>query len=594
MTELSLLNSLKVFQLKDIIKQHLIKNPEIKLKTSVYKLNKIGLIGVIKSKKINLDDYPDYPKSSPGSKANTNILKKYGKEQYNEDQQKQFLINEEENKNMALIARKVKRNAGKEPLTLQKHQVAFIKQFIYSNLNGAVMFHGVGSGKTLTAVVCAYWYLKLYPNNRVICISPSALLFNFIEGMRQFGVPIKDNRYTFTTYEKYARMSKEKKNAKDCLLIVDEAHNLRTEIKIDVITDPNDPTKITGKEGRTNKRGFNVLEYGAMNADKILLLTGTAFVNSIYDIENLIAMVDKRDPILKNTFFNNVISSPSNITDYFSYRISYVPSSKSDMFPERREKLKFFKMSKDMSSEYNSFKEKDKNKYVEAPPEKIKGGYLPPNLKIAKAVIMGRNDYPPKVRNILKKYGNEIIVSYKLKRTPVSSLITSALSAVSMGEFGKRLKNSDYDQLFHLFLEMTTQIGKRISVEKNATIHMEVSPPTRANEDVEDIINNIPTGLTINTLMNNTQKKMGNKFQVYNSKSNNCQDFILSILQSNNIGDESDFEFVKQDTDFLFENLPILQRIANATTDLGATVNVLTEGTGTISKKKPKKRVLKK
>lgn len=1327
---MSQINTLKVYQLKDIIKQHLVKNPEIKLKTPIHKLNKLGLIGVIKKNEIKLENYPDYPKSAPYSKANLNILKKYGKSQYNEEDQKKFLINEEENKNMALVARKVKRNEGKEPLTLQKHQVNFIKQFIYSNLNGAVMFHGVGTGKTLTAVVCAYWYLKLYPNNRVICISPSALLFNFIEGMRQFGVPIKDNRYTFTTYEKYARMSEKNKNAKDCLLIVDEAHNLRTEIKIDVITDPNDPTKITKKEGRTNKRGFNILEYGAMNADKILLLTGTAFVNSIYDIENLIAMVDKRDPIFKNTFFNNVMSSPTNITDYFSYRISYVPPSKSDMFPERREKLKFFKMSNDMSSRYNSFKEEDKNpfyirekkinnvvgdeltnnpkikwcideiinkskqkfiiytgmydtgiklleqqlidnkinytritgkesatqkeknknlfnsydivnnvgcrvlliskagaegvdtkncqnivlldhqwndalseqiiarairykshhdftdvkeryvnvyrlflgfegdeelfnriqkkdidfiklnseikeavreetrlrkkeneqflptvklmktlkegdtdklfvpekdyipektqkgtfrkgkaewivdesqirrgwedykkldtsekrknwliknyskwwalyksksenaqsasvdlrlyilcqaklaninhfisyfgndiifefekyetqlskkvmeekiklgkdgltdeeendiyirefknekedikkiffqnrkrttkeqlqqyftnpeiaqklidssniatrtkdyirileptagdgsliiplmkfknvnfkidmieldinnrkslaelsnrkfllnlfdhrnfltyasgavydyiftnppfhlrknenppmirdvydydfilrayamlkpgghlhaiignswfenkpsnkppdedellfnlksitkfikqkdaikfskvqvsntyfihikkpiendpkidnailrikyyhnnnsligqaiedgekslkdlitektekiNYTEAPPDnktinvinkyndneignvirqivsdypsiikdvykdmniikdenkdiifgrvletdKVKlirqvndtfqtreqklyfidavnhfikspnkkrkndvgmernindryryspsiykkkmgllpGAGLPNNLKIAKAVILGRQDYPPKVRNILKKYGNEIIVSYKLKRTPVSKLLTTALSAVSMGEFGSRLKNSDYDELFHLFLEMTTQSGKRISVEKNEVINLEVSPPTRPKEEVENITSNIPSGLTINSLMNNTRKRMGDsKFFNYSAKSSNCQDMILNILMSNNIGDISDRNFVKQDTDFLFENLPYLRKISNTITTIGARANVLTDGAGFKSKRKSKKK----
>ena len=34
---------------------------------------------------------------------------------------------------------------------------------------------------------------------------------------------------------------------------------------------------------------------------------------------------------------------------------------------------------------------------------KMKGGYLPPTLKTAKAVLLGRNDLPPKVRNILKK-----------------------------------------------------------------------------------------------------------------------------------------------------------------------------------------------
>ena len=75
---------------------------------------------------------------------------------------------------------------------------------------------------------------------------------------------------------------------------------------------------------------------------------------------------------------------------------------------------------------------------------KIKGGYLPHNLNYAKTILYGRNDYPPKVRNILKKYGNEVIVSYKLKRTPVSSLLRNALSMVSMGEFNKRYKESDY------------------------------------------------------------------------------------------------------------------------------------------------------
>ena len=252
---------------------------------------------------------------------------------------------------------------------------------------------------------------------------------------------------------------------------------------------------------------------------------------------------------------------------------------------------------KDFSKKNNlSYKEamssaKCKNEYFK---NKITGGYLPPNLKIAKALLLGRNDYPPKVRNILKKYGSEVIVSYKLKRTPVSKLLTTALSAVSLGEFGERLKNSEYDELFHLFLELTTASGKKISVEKNEVINVEVSPPTRPNEEVEDIVNNIPPGLTINELMNNTNKRMGSSFFNYSAKSNNCQHFIINILDANNIGDESDREFVKQDTDFLFENLPYLRKISNTVTTLGAKVNVITEGAGTKKLKKSIKKVLKK
>ena len=250
---------------------------------------------------------------------------------------------------------------------------------------------------------------------------------------------------------------------------------------------------------------------------------------------------------------------------------------------------------KDFSKKNNvSYKEamssaKCKNEYSKI---KIKGGYLPPNLKIAKALLLGRNDYPPKVRNILKKYGSEVIVSYKLKRTPVSSLLTSALSAVSMGEFGDRLKNSEYDELFHLFLELTTASGKRISVEKNEVINADVSPPTRPKEEVEDILSNIPPGLTINELMNNTKKRMGSSFFNYSAKSNNCQDFIINILNANNIGDESNREFVKQDTDYLFENLPYLRKFSNMVTTLGAKVDILKSGAGV--KRKSKKKVLKK
>ena len=139
---------------------------------------------------------------------------------------------------------------------------------------------------------------------------------------------------------------------------------------------------------------------------------------------------------------------------------------------------------------------------------------------------------------------------------------------------------------------MTTASGKRIIVEKNEVINLEVSQPPRPKEEVEDITSNIPQGLTINELMNNTRKTMGDSdFFNYSAKTNNCQDMILNILDANDIGDDSDREFVKQDTDFLFENLPFLRKFSNTITTLGARANVITEGMGVknLLKKKPKK-----
>ena len=66
------------------------------------------------------------------------------------------------------------------------------------------------------------------------------------------------------------------------------------------IVDPDNPAKATGRSSRQNKRGFNISEYGARNSHKILLLTGTGFINRFYNVENLLAMIDKHPSLEKS------------------------------------------------------------------------------------------------------------------------------------------------------------------------------------------------------------------------------------------------------------------------------------------------------
>ncbi len=71
----------------------------------------------------------------------------------------------------------------------------------------------------------------------------------------------------------------------------------------------------------------------------------------------------------------------------------------------------------------------------------------------------------------------------------------------------------------------------------------------------------------------------------YSAKSNNCQDMILNIMDPIKIGDESDRIFVKQDTDFLFENLPFLRKFSkrkfsNTITTIGARADAIKSGAG--------------
>ena len=115
-----------------------------------------------------------------------------------------------------------------ERLELLEHQKKFLRKFFLSNVSGCVVFHGVGSGKTITAVVASHYYLSLYPEGEIIVISPPALIFNFLNGIKQYGLNIDDNRYKFASFEQFSRNPGIIKSK--TLIIVDEAHILRIEI----------------------------------------------------------------------------------------------------------------------------------------------------------------------------------------------------------------------------------------------------------------------------------------------------------------------------------------------------------------------------
>lgn len=193
-----------------------------------------------------------------------------------------------------------------------------------------------------------------------------------------------------------------------------------------------------------------------------------------------------------------------------------------------------------------------------------------PNLiRGIKTLFIGRKSYPPKAQRILDKFGHMYIESIIVKRTPIMSMIQKIVD-----KFGG---DYPYDKLFHLRLEIYTKSVK-ITVEKNEVIT--VSHSTRTDKNDEAInINYIPKAQTINDFMANGEKQMGAKFFPYNASNNNCQDFIIGLLQSNGINDSQAFSFIKQDTQQIFKNHPILRRVSNTATDIaGKIIDPIVQG----------------
>ena len=145
-------------------------------------------------------------------------------------------------------------------VSLKEHQLKTKNAIKNDDSNGLLVFHGLGSGKTLTSISIA--------NNsgkEIVVIVPASLVNNYKKEIDKFGA--NKDKFKIMSYEKSAKTTLELKNK---ILVVDEAHRLRN----------------------SNKHTKNIIKY-SKNADKIILLTGTPFVNRPNDIAPLINIIAK-------------------------------------------------------------------------------------------------------------------------------------------------------------------------------------------------------------------------------------------------------------------------------------------------------------
>lgn len=237
-------------------------------------------------------------------------------------------------------------------IELKAHQVNFAKKFIRSGVHGVLAVHSLGSGKTLTAITTSQCYLDKYPDDKIIVITPASLIKNFEQEMIKWGVQ-NIEKYEFFTFDSFKNKPTDCKNS---LLIIDEAHNLRTRVEIND-SDLKNIGKIKSKTktSSTKKKsvGLKAAEiiHCAKKSRRVLMLSGTPIVNDLYDLENLMAMSYKRDPLTK-TEFNKIVSNPYLSMEYFKCRISFFNAPKEN-FPTSQVHDIYFTMTPQYLKNYN-------------------------------------------------------------------------------------------------------------------------------------------------------------------------------------------------------------------------------------------------
>jgi len=196
-----------------------------------------------------------------------------------------------------------------------------------------------------------------------------------------------------------------------------------------------------------------------------------------------------------------------------------------------------------------------------------------------KQILFGIDKYSNKIQKFLSEYGEHKITHIYVYRKPIQKILNYYLNLTSSFQIVKNLKESNYDDIFHLFMIVKCDNGEYVLIEKNDILNINLINIDAVNnaENVENIkINYMSYVLSINDLLNNTLKNIGEyEFFNYNSLNLNCQKFILDILRSNKLYNEKDKNFIYQNPYKIYNKTGLLSYINKKITDLSASIKII-------------------
>lgn len=114
-------------------------------------------------------------------------------------------------------------------INLKPHQT-IISDFITNPKNkGLIIFHSVGSGKTLTSLYAAKKLLDVYPDKKVYVAVPPSLIGNYRKEIEKFNNKELETNIIINSYLIFIKKVNEGiLNPENQILIIDEAHNFNT------------------------------------------------------------------------------------------------------------------------------------------------------------------------------------------------------------------------------------------------------------------------------------------------------------------------------------------------------------------------------
>ena len=340
----------------------------------------------------------------------------------------------------------------KEVIKLKPHQVYVAKLLRKMKSKGLLVFHGLGSGKTMTGLAVA----QEFGEKKIVIIAPAAVKRRFEDDLAKLGM--KPKRFSIYSYESFRPVyEKNNKILKDKILIVDEAHRLRNYGHV-------------GEKGEAIGGMFGrAVLLAAQYAYKVLFMTATPIINHPSDISPLINVLAlNENPMLlpvKRHLFEKEYGTATKVKKLnkllSKYVSHYTPEDRSD-FPRVSEHMIKVSMSPEQ-----------RKAYLDAETQTLKKKNL---YNLMKEVDLSMIDKPRKE--------NEILLNRFLNVTrQVSNTVKSDSSTPKIKGIVKHIKDGPGPAVVYSnFMENgLTPVAERLRKEgkKVEIFHGDVSPVQR-------------------------------------------------------------------------------------------------------------------
>ena len=144
--------------------------------------------------------------------------------------------------------------------------------------------------------------------------------------------------------------------------------------------------------------------------------------------------------------------------------------------------------------------------------------------------------YNKKSQHLLNLYGECELTKIYLIREPFSKLITFLLNLFTLYNYNKLINKSQNNFPYHtlvLFeIKLANGTKKMLLLDKNNCVNIRENFGINKFQEIKELkIKN--KKLTINSILNSTQQRLGNKkYFNWNLYKNNCQEFTKEILKT--------------------------------------------------------------